>query len=532
MADTVATTEPRPQTIAVIDIGANAVRMVVAQVLSDGRIEHLDETRRAVRLGQDTFMTGRLGQKTMNAAIAILRDFRRIMDTYGVQHVRAVATSSVREAGNADAFLDRVFMAANLEVEVIDPSEEIRLTVGAVRAALGAAGVQLNKSLIADVGGGSALLTVLQKGEIQASGSYPLGSIRLQEMLSTMQEPPTRAAELVRHQVANVAIAVRASLPLDHVETFIAVGGDARFAAQQIGTSARKDGPATIGVRKFDSFVARCEVHTAEDLAREYHIPFADAETLVPALLVYQVLLHETKARTIIVPDVSMRDGLLLDLARSLTGQEDADTYSSIIQSAKVIGEKYHVDLNHALHVDALAGQLFDQLQKDHGLKPRHRLLLRVAAILHEVGGFVSSRAHHKHSYYLIVNSEIFGLRREETQIVSLVARYHRRGVPEPAHLEYMMVPRESRIIVSKLAAILRVADALDRGHAQQVRAVQFERQNDDFIIYVSGVPDLALERRALASKANLFEDIYGMKVRLDEAQQEPAATTRDSARA
>lgn len=530
MSEPTETSQPKGESLAVIDIGANAVRMVVAQALPDGRIEHLDETRRAVRLGQDTFASRRLGQKTMNAAIAILRDFRRIIDGYGVKHIRTVATSSVREAANADAFLDRVFMATNLEVEVLDPSEEIRLTVGAVRGALEGTPLQAAKSLVVDVGGGSALLAVLQKGQIQNAGSYQLGSIRLQEMLSTSQEPPTRSAELLRHQIANSVAAIHSSLPLQSIKSLIAVGGDARLAAQQVGTHDIAGGPATIGIREFDSFVARCEVHTAEELAKTYHVPFADAETLVPALLVYQILLHHTQARKMVVPSVSMRDGLLMDLVRSAGGQDDPELVASILQSAGAIGEKYHVDVAHSAHVAELAGRLFDSLQDLHGLKLRQRLLLRVAALLHEVGGFVSSRAHHKHSYYLVVNSEIFGLGREETQIVALVARYHRRGLPQPAHQEFMAAPRESRMIVSKLAAILRVADALDRGHAQQIRDVAFERQDDDFIIYAGGMPDLALERRALATKADLFEDIYGLKVRLEEAQREPLASQNGAA--
>ena len=519
MAESPTLKEQATELMAVIDIGSNSMRMVLAQSLPDGRIEHLEDAHRAIGLGQDTFVSGRLSQKTMNGAIAILRDYRRMLDTYSVKHVRAVATSSVREASNADAFLDRIFMATGVEVEIIDTSEEIRLTVDAVRHAMGSAVNRPGKSLIADVGGGSALLTVVQKGEVLASGGYPLGAIRMQEMLSTSQEPPLRAVELLRHQIANIVAEIRRSLPLHRVGMFIAVGGDARLAAQQIGTRGDLTGQTTITAKHFDEFVARCEVHTAEELSRIYHVPFADAETLVPALLVYQELLHASRSRTIIVPAVSMRDGLLLDLAMGLTGKEDPALYTSSIQSAKAIGEKYRFSADHAFHVADLSVRLFDQLQKEHGLGPRDRLLLRVAAILHEVGGFVSSRSHHKHSYYLISNSEIFGLRREELQIVALVARYHRRNFPRPTHLEYMMLPRESRMAVSKLAAILRVADALDRGHAQQIRDIQVEREGGEFVIYVRGLPDLALERRALEVKADLFEEIYGLKVRLEEAQ-------------
>ena len=192
------------KTVAAIDIGANSLRMVIAEVLPDGRIEVLERLQRAVRLAQDTFRRGRLGAASMRAAVAILRDYQRLLDLYHVQRVRAVATSAVREASNADTFLDRVFMATGLGLEVIGTSEESRLTVSAVRQAVGGAlGVNQHESLIADVGGGSTLLTLLQDGEIETSQSLRLGSIRLLEMLSTSEDAPARLAELLRYQIAN-----------------------------------------------------------------------------------------------------------------------------------------------------------------------------------------------------------------------------------------------------------------------------------------------------------------------------------------
>jgi exopolyphosphatase/guanosine-5'-triphosphate,3'-diphosphate pyrophosphatase len=165
-----------------------------------------------------------------------------------------------------------------------------------------------------------------------------------------------------------------------------------------------------------------------------------------------------------------------------------------------------------------LCVKLFDELRGELGLSSRHRLLLRVGALLHEVGTFVSGRAHHKHSYYLVSNAEIFGLRGEELQVVALLTRYHRRSVPRQSHVEYISIPREQRVVVSKLAAILRVADALDRGHAQQIRDVRVEKTSDELILHIPGVRDLTLERRALARKVDLFEDLLGLRVRLMEA--------------
>lgn len=507
------------KTVAAIDVGANAFRLVVAEVLPDGQIEVLERLHRAVRLGQDTFRRGRLGGQSMRAAIAVFRDFLQIINLYKAEQIRAVATTAVREAGNVDTFLDRVFMATGLNLEVLDTSEESRLTVSAVHPIVrDALGPDHTETLLADVGGGSTLLTLLHHDEIITSQSLRLGSIRLQEMLSTGREPPQRSAELLRQHIANTLDTFQGNLPLTQIESLIAVGGDARFAARQIGRPTASAELTTVELDDFDGLVAQTQRYTPEELVRRYGVPFADAETLNPALLVYQALLHTTRAKRIIVSQVSMRDGLLLELARNVTGQEDTALTEGAIHSAVALVEKYRGDMQHAGDVADLATQLFDDLQADHGLRPRHRLLLRVAALLHEIGSFVSSRSHHKHSYYLIINSEVFGISRRETQVVALVARYHRRSVPKPSHLEYISLPRETRVVVVKLAAILRVADAMVRGHIPQGRRVRYERQGDDWVFYVPRMSDYILEQRAMASKGDLFEDVYGMKVRLEEA--------------
>jgi exopolyphosphatase/guanosine-5'-triphosphate,3'-diphosphate pyrophosphatase len=510
---------PAGETVAVIDIGSNAIRMAIANVGADGRIEVLERTRRAVHLGQDTFVSGRIGTRAMNAAISILGDFRRVLDTYRIQRVRSVATSAVREAGNADAFLDRVYTSCGLDVEVISTSEESRLKISAVREAVGSApGVDIRNGLVVEVGGGSTLLTLLRRGQIVSSESYILGSIRLQEALSIRDVAPQHAADLIRHQIAGVMAGITSSLPMKRVKTFVAVGGDARFASRRIGKATASGDLFLIKLGKFDRLVERCRQLPPEQLTRRYDLSHAEAETLVPALLVYQALIHETAAKELIASHTSMRDGLLLDMARSVTGCEDEELADGVIQSARAICEKYRCDMAHGEHVTELAVRLFDELRAEHGLNRRQRLLLRVAAMLHEAGVYVSGRAHHKHSYYLVSNAEIFGLNAEEVETVALVARYHRRATPKPTHVEYVSLPREKRMVVSKLAAVLRVADALDRGHAQQVRDLHVERRADELVIHVHGVSDLTLERRAMAKKADLFEDVYGMTVRLEEA--------------
>ncbi len=505
--------------VAAIDVGSNALRMVIAQVLDDGAVEVLERLQRAVRLGQDAFRRGRLGSQSMQAAVGVLRDFRRVLNVYHAGRVRAVATSAVREASNADMFLDRAFMATGLHLEVIDTSEESRLTVSAVRPVLEKAlPGDRQETLIADVGGGSTLLTVLQGAEIVTSQSMRLGSIRLQEMFGTSEEAPQRSAELLRQHISNVVCRLEGLLPLGQTGCFVALGGDARFAARETGQSAGSPELVAIALEDFDRLVARCVEHTPEELSRRHGLPFADAETLVPALLVYQALVHQTRAERLIVSDVSMRDGLLMELAREVTGRQDEAVLAGVLHSAVALAEKYRVDMIHARNVAELAARLFDETEADHGLSPRQRLLLQVAAWLHEVGGFVGVRAHHKHSHYLIANAEIFGLSREEIAQVALVARYHRRSPPKPSHLEYMALGRETRVVVSKLAAVLRVADALARNHSRDVSRFRFERQGDELVISVpAGGGDLLLEERAVAVKGDMYEEIYGVKIRIEE---------------
>ena len=510
---------PEIKTVAAIDIGTNAVRMVIAEVDAEGNITLLEQLHRAVRLGQDTFRTGRLTGQTMRAAVSIMRDYAKLLHLYDVTRVRAVATSAVREAINADTLIDRINMVTGIVVDIIGTPEESRLTVSAVR---NAAGKTLDETegntLIVDVGGGNTLLTLFGQGAIISSQAVRLGAIRIQETLGTNDDTPKRRADLFLQQATRETSFLAGLGNLDDTRMFIGIGSDVRFAASQVGEPTLSDDLVSIDREAFDKFVAQCIRHTPETLAKKYGISFAQAETLIPALITYQILLHKTQATQLIVSQVSMRDGLLLELAREVTGREDDELQQSVIRSAMSIAQKYHADLEHANEVSELAAMLFDELMVDHGLGNRMRLLLKIAGILHEIGGFISDRSHHKHGYYLVNNSDVFGLTREELRIVAHVVRYHRRGVPKQSHPDYIVLPRATRVTINKLAAILRVADAVLRSRTHAAKDFRFQRHGDELLVLIQGASSMVFEQRALAEKGNLFEDIFGMTVHLEEA--------------
>jgi exopolyphosphatase/guanosine-5'-triphosphate,3'-diphosphate pyrophosphatase len=508
--------EVSAQAVAAIDIGSNSIRMVIAQVFADGTFEILERLQQALRLGQDTFRKGRLSAQTMRAAVLILRNYQDVLRAYNVQHIRAVATSAVRESSNAEVFLDRIFVATGLDVRAISAAEESRLKISAVREAVGKKFLAKRQALVVEVGGGSTILNLLNKGEIKATQSLAIGSIRLQEILETGSEPIEQAANMIAQQINSAIAAITGVLPLKSIRTFIAIGGDIRWAARQVGKAGESPELVNVQPKKLKSLITQYEKYSADHLARSLKIPFIEAETLTPALKVYYALLITTSAEEMAVSAVSMRDGLLYDLACAVSGKESEYDSTQILNSARAVAVKYHVDLRHSNHVCELAVRIYDELKKRHWLNIEYKILLQAAAILHEVGLFIDSRAHHKHSYYIIANSEVFGLDPKELEIVAHVARYHRRSRPKPSHVEYTRLGREERMIINKLAAIMRVADALDANRTQDIKNFTCRIENDELIITTSGCGDLTLEKRALAMKGNLFEDIYGLKVRLE----------------
>ncbi len=512
-------TAPRSShVLGAIDIGSNAIRLAVAQILPDGQIELLEHLQRPVRLGHDTFRRSRLSLESLRSAVNILRDYRRVLELYQALRVRAVATSAVREATNADAFLDRVSMATGLEVEIISTAEESRLTLSAVYHNLGESFFQPSeKVLVVEVGGGSTLLTVLQGRVVENFRSARLGSIRMRELLGLYEESPSQAAPLLRRYIAKVISALEGTIDLRSITRFVAVGADARFAAREAGSPSPLPSVHIVTNHQLEQLVDQCQVLSVEDLSRRYALPLAEAETIVPALLVYQNLLEKTGASHIYVSFISMRDGLILELARDILGTEDPFLGESVLHAAEAVARRYRVDLSHALMVRDLSVRIFSLLEEELRLNKRERLLLEVAALLHEVGGFVSSQAHHKHSFYIISNTEIFGLNRLETQIVAHVARYHRRSGPKPPHVEYAALPVSARMVINKLAAILRVADALSRVQLPPNKQLRLRKTRDELLITVPGPVDRLLERHAIALKGSLFEEIFGLKIRLEE---------------
>jgi exopolyphosphatase/guanosine-5'-triphosphate,3'-diphosphate pyrophosphatase len=512
MVETPTSKEP----VAVVDIGSSGIRMIIAEIGPKLSIRYLENVQKAVSFGKDVFTSGRLSPSAIRQGIDILNNYKAMLDTYGVRRMQAIATSAVREAANRDNFIDQVFVRTGIDVEVIEGAEENRLNLIAVEHALeGRFDFEKTNCLIMEVGTGSTEIIATSRGEVALTRTLLIGPLRLPDQAESGKIDSPALQRLLKRRVGVIADEFRREFDLGGVDSFIAMGASMRFLSKQFN-GQDDSGLGTLEPRDFNEFLKSIAKLSAEEISDKYGMPYTDAETLYASLFLYEDFLSETKANKVLVPMVSIRDGLLLEMAQLVSGYKRTDLSRQVIHSARNLGKKYNYNEAHALAVSSIALKLFDALKDDHGLGPRERLLLEVSALLHDIGTFISATSHHKHSAYLIEAAEIFGLRKVDKDIVANVARYHRRSQPKLTHPDYMALSRADRAVVSKLAAILRVAEALDASHQQKCKDFTIERKGPTCSLWVpEEVGDLSLERQSLSRKNDMLPDILGVSVTL-----------------
>jgi exopolyphosphatase/guanosine-5'-triphosphate,3'-diphosphate pyrophosphatase len=500
--------------VAVLDIGTRAVRLDVAEIAADGRLRILESLQRASSLGKDTFGAGRIDPASIEECVDTLRGYRHVMREYGIgspDQMRVVATSSIREAENRDAFLERVYVATGLRVDVLEEAEVEHLLYLAIHDLFEQQPhLQKGNVLVAEVGGGTTRLLLVQDGFVTFSSAFRLGALRMRETLETAHTPPERARAVLGQQIRRTIQQMREAVPVKQAPVLIVLAGDMETALGRLFPDSGSSGAVRLAAGRLDA-VERIVGSSAEDLMRRYHLPPQEAETVGQTMLTIEQMGQAFGAAETLLTTHSMRRGLLMRMA-SLPGAS-ARFAEQLAHSALALGRKYHFDERHARQVADLSLQLFQALQDEHHMGPHDANLLRTAALLHDIGAYVNNASHHKHSMYLIQNSELFGLALPDAQLVALVARYHRRAPPRTTHPEYGILDLGRRAAVAQLAAILRVADALDRSHLQQVQRLEITRQGRQFILTVPEAEDLTLERAALKEKGGLFESVYGLQV-------------------
>lgn len=502
-----------PNRYAAIDVGSNAIRFLAAEFAGERHYAVLEQIRVPVRLGHDVFVTGRLTSDAMQAAVEAFRSFSQKLNEHGVAAYRAVATSAVRESRNGKELIERAAQVG-ITIEVINGGEEARLVHLAVRDRLR---LGRRKWLIADLGGGSVEVSIVDDQGIHRSESYEMGSVRLLEELAVAGDAPGQ----FRRRLEEYTATLRNSRILHaNVTGFVATGGNIEALAKLAAATPDTAGVAVLGLNDLRALIERLSRMSYNDRVSQLGLRTDRADVILPAAMVYERIAVLAGTDTIIVPNVGVKDGIVIDLRdrHASKGRRHDAHQRTVLSGALALGRRFHFDEPHARHVTRLAASLFDQLGQLHGLEADEKKLLMCAAMLHDIGVFISLKKHHKHSLYIINEAELPGLSQNETAMVANIARYHRKSAPSEHHEHFTRLAEEDREKVVKLSALLRLADALDREHLQRVERVEARHIDGKVVLDVRGRGDLLLERWALQKKAQLFEKTFGVDVKMEAA--------------
>jgi exopolyphosphatase/guanosine-5'-triphosphate,3'-diphosphate pyrophosphatase len=518
------TEAPQKTRLAAVDIGTNSFHLIIADVEgSSANFKILGREKEIVRLGTGSSDMKFLTEDAITRGISTLKRFKGLADAAGAP-LRAIATSAVREAINQNEFIKRAYDEAGVKVEIASGFEEARFIYLGVLQALP---VFDKKILLIDIGGGSTEFLIGQKREVFYDNSIKLGAIRLTQRFFNSDRTESKAVKECRKFIKGTMNPVKRQLENINFDTAVGSSGTIVNIANMIRIAKTGEPEGRLNnftLTKEELYEITEKIIEAKTEKQILKIPGLDpsrADIITAGALILEQIFKELKIKQLTVSDFALREGIILDTIETRLALKEHDhltdiRYKSVIQLA----ENFKYEKEHSDHTSILALKIFDQTKDIHKLGNLEREYLEAASILHEVGCFVSHSQHHRHSYYLIRNSELLGFTENEKEIIANIARYHRKSHPRQKHETFAKLNPQDQTIVKKLASILRIADGLDRTHASAVNNVNCINVNGELNIVLEKSPygntNLELEIWGAENKKALFEETFGVKVKFE----------------
>jgi exopolyphosphatase/guanosine-5'-triphosphate,3'-diphosphate pyrophosphatase len=455
--------------LAAIDVGSNSVHLLIADVSRDGHLEVIDRVKEMVRLGRRSFTTGVLGEEAMELAVRVLAHFRRIVEMRHVDCMRAVATSAVREARNRSQFIARIRSETGVSVEVVSGREEARLIYHAAQHALGLEG---GPHLLVDLGGGSLELVLVRNRQASWMKSARLGAARMAEHF-LLSDPPTSAQceRLLKHFEMEIGEQMRAARRSGVMRAIGTSGTINTLVAMARATRGEELGSLHGSSASAAEIARLCRKIITSNTASRLGLPGIDAkrvDQLPAAAMLADFVLRHSGANELVACLWALREGMLLELAEATERSAPEIRRNSVT----ALGTRFADRNVHGRQVARLALMLFDATALPLELPESSRELLEYAALLHDIGHAIDHDRHNRHSYYLVKNADLFGFEPVEIEMIALALRAHRKQSAQLDSPEWQALSAGKRRVARGMAAILRVADALDRSHRAVVRDV------------------------------------------------------------
>jgi exopolyphosphatase / guanosine-5'-triphosphate,3'-diphosphate pyrophosphatase len=520
-----------PMRVAAIDIGSNSIKLLVAETAAKGTLLPLRREKSMVRLGHETLLKSHLSSEAIVKAIRTLSVFKTLAHNLGAKQIITVATASVREADNAQAFIREVESRTGIRIEVLSGLEEARLIGIAASRGCGTNASTRGASLLnIDVGGGSTELSLMRGTKALMLESMKLGAVRLSEQFLTSDPPKQKELLAMQREIEGALerpMREMKSMKWGAVTgtsgTILSIGAALHSRAYPDNESiadGKSSGPlpsVTITRTALAEFNEHLASLSLAERKKIRGISEQRAEIIVAGGHIIERIMLAFKITRITTCDWGLREGILLDRLPEWSGVRAARSkeLDARLAGAEALGERFGYEAAHGKHVSKLATNLFDQIRSLHGLKPHDRTLLAAAAILHDIGYAISPESHHKHSLYLILNSELTGFTDLERQIIANIARYHRRAFPKPNHEFFSNLSMEDQGKVWMLGGILRLADAMDRSHESRIKNFKATLRGGKIRLSLKSARRCDHEIWAIEQKKDMFEEAFGVTVEL-----------------
>ena len=500
------------QKLAAIDIGSNSLKLVIVEAAASDSFTVILQDRERVRLGHETLRNKLLSTEAINLSAETIAKFRSIAESREVDSIIAVATASVREAQNAAEFVREIEERTGVHIDVLSSIEEARLIGIAVSQFFDSRESSL---LNIDIGGGSTELSLMKNDEPLKLFSMKLGAVGLTEKFIFSNPPREKELKSLQAEIGFALIHPQQKMKNTAWQISTGTSGTilnlAALLNFQNGENAQRKSEIQLKqLTGLNKMLAKISLEARSTLPI---ISPQRAEVIVAGGQILEGVMRAFGIQTLQPCSFALREGVIIDYLRELESESLPPV--PIVEDKRLrdvfsIGRRYGYDETHALQVADLAEKIFDALAPIYNLKRHGRTLLSAAALLHDVGYHISHESHHKHSHYLIKYSEMTGFTESEKNVIANVARYHRGALPKEKHSEYMLLSEKERKIVAQLGAILRLAEALDRGHENHVQDIKCKRNKRNLYLKLVSDEDCTIERQAIELKKDLFEMAYG----------------------
>ena len=494
---------------AAIYIGSYEVSLKIFELIARKSIREIDHMRARVEIGRDAYKKKYIGYELLEELETILLEYKKIMDSYKTDSYTAYAGGVFRNIKNELFVLDQLYIHTGIRIQV--PSNSEHRFIGYKAIAFREEFDEMTKqgTAVVDVGGGNLQVTLFSEGRVVSTQHIELGTMRLREQLSVIKNSVSHYEKQIEELVNKELESFKSLYLKDYKIKYIVFMGEYII---ELMKKVEKKGNKIVSTEKFVKAMRKLYKKNAEQIAAELDLPNENDPLLVPYIVIYTRIAEELAAEEIWAPGVSVSDGMAYDYAqRNRLIKSTHNFEADILSAADQLSKRYE---SYSPHIDALSKMsalLFDAMKKVHGMGRRERLLLQVAAILHDCGKYISIANRPECAYNIIMESEILGLTHLERQIVACVVLYNTYPLEEYEVLADRL-DQKGYMTVAKLTAILRVANAMDRSHKQKFRNVKAVVRGRQLVITIETVDDIILEKGLLDVKAELFEQVFGMR--------------------